>query len=406
VQEGSGISNTKEKEKLQHDKDVRDNVQVINVDDEVGRDVQSGVGSSVTPNQPNKLGPMDKFATPIDPKAGRADARRQQNINEALWKESTHLVQQYVARWVYTHAIPFHACDNDEFKEMVEAIGQFGPGFQPPSQHQFREKLLEEEHARTKSLLHDREDDKNKYGCSIMTDAWTDMKRRSIMNICTRTSQGTSFIKSKEMSDVSHTSEVIFELVDKAIEELGSSSVVQVVTDNASNNMGAKALLHDKRPNIFWSSCATHTINLMLQGIGSLPRFKKIIDQAKAFTIFVYGHHRTLACMRSFTLKRDIIRPGVTRFATAFLTLQSLMEKKDDLRKMVVDSKWYDLPDTKSKKGKEATATVLSIAFWKGVALCLKVFEPLVKLLHLVDGDVKPAMGFLYGELVKAKKGD
>jgi hypothetical protein len=26
---------------------------------------------------------------------------------------------------------------------------------------------------------------------------------------------------------------------------------VQVVTDNASNNMGAKALLHDKRPNIF-----------------------------------------------------------------------------------------------------------------------------------------------------------
>jgi hypothetical protein len=206
------------------------------------------------------------------------------------------------------------------------------------------------------------------------------------------------------MSDVSHTSEVIFELVDKAIEELGSSSVVQVVTDNASNNMGAKALLHDKRPNIFWSSCATHTINLMLQGIGSLPRFKKIIDQAKAFTIFVYGHHRTLACMRSFTLKRDIIRPGVTRFATAFLTLQSLMEKKDDLRKMVVDSKWYDLPDTKSKKGKEATATVLSIAFWKGVALCLKVFEPLVKLLHLVDGDVKPAMGFLYGELVKAKK--
>jgi hypothetical protein len=226
------------------------------------------------------------------------------------------------------------------------------------------------------------------------------------MNIFTHTSQGTSFIKSKEMLDVSHTSEVIFELVDKAIEELGSSSVVQVVTDNASNNMGAKALLHDKRPNIFWSSCATHTINLMLQGIGSLPRFKKIIDQAKAFTIFVYGHHRTLACMRSFTLKRDIIRPGVTRFATAFLTLQSLMEKKDDLRKMVVDSKWYDLPDTKSKKGKEATATVLSIAFWNGVALCLKVFEPLVKLLHLVDGDVKPAMGFLYGELVKAKKGD
>jgi hypothetical protein len=70
---------------------------------------------------------------------------------------------------------------------------------------------------------------------------------------------------------------------------------------------------------------------------------------------------------------------------------------------MVVDSKWYDLPDVKSKKGKEATAMVLSIPFWKGVSLCLKVFESLVKLLRLVDGDVKPSMGFLYGELINAK---
>jgi len=73
------------------------------------------------------------------------------------------------------------------------------------------------------------------------------------------------------------------------------------VTDNASNNMGAKKLLEEKRPNIFWTSCATHTINLMLQGIGNMPRFKKVVDQAKAFTIFVYGHTRTLECLRYFT---------------------------------------------------------------------------------------------------------
>jgi hypothetical protein len=28
-------------------------------------------------------------------------------------------------------AIPFNAIDNDEFVEMVEAIGCFGPGFKP-----------------------------------------------------------------------------------------------------------------------------------------------------------------------------------------------------------------------------------------------------------------------------------
>ena len=73
-----------------------------------------------------------------------------------------------------------------------------------------------------------------------MTDAWSDRKRISIMNICTNCADGTSFISSKEMSHVSRTSEVIFDLVDKAIEEIGVDNVVQVVTDNASNNMGAK----------------------------------------------------------------------------------------------------------------------------------------------------------------------
>jgi type III secretory pathway lipoprotein EscJ len=119
-----------------------------------------------------------------------------------------------------------------------------------------------------------------------MTDAWSDRKRRSIMNLCTNCADGTTFISSKETSAVSHTSEVIFEFVDKAIEDIGPENVVQVVTDNASNNMGAKKLLEEKRPNIFWTSCAAHTINLMLQGIGNMPQYKKVVDKAKNFTIF------------------------------------------------------------------------------------------------------------------------
>jgi len=143
-------------------------------------------------------------------------------------------------------AIPFNACDNDEFKQMCEAIGQFGAGLEPPSQYDLQERLLEEEYTRTKTLLQEREAEKMKNGCSIMTDAWSDRKRRSIMNLCTNCADGTSFVSSKEMSNVSHTSEVIFELVDKAIEDIGLENVVQVVTDNASNNMGAKKLLLER----------------------------------------------------------------------------------------------------------------------------------------------------------------
>ncbi|XP_010236661.1 uncharacterized protein LOC100835735 [Brachypodium distachyon] len=232
---------------------------------------------------------------------------------------------------------------------MCEAIGKFGPGYEPPSQHDLREKLLSEEYARTKSLLDEREGQKIKLGCTIMTDAWTDIKRRSIMNVCMHCSGGTSFLKSKETSDVSHTVEVIFELVDKAIEEVRAEHVMQVCTDNAFNNMGAKKMLLEKRPKIFWSSCATHTINLMLQGIGNIKR------------------------------------------------------KTDALRAMMVDRAWEEMPIVKSKKGKDTTATLMDANFWKGVTLCLKVFEPLVILLRLFDGDVKPSMAWLYGEMLKAK---
>jgi len=71
--------------------------------------------------------------------------------------------------------IAFNACDNDEFKQMCEAIGQFGPGLVPPTQDALRGKLLEEEYERTKSLLQEREAEKMKNGCSIMTDAWSDI---------------------------------------------------------------------------------------------------------------------------------------------------------------------------------------------------------------------------------------
>ncbi|CAH1417326.1 unnamed protein product [Lactuca virosa] len=43
--------------------------------------------------------------------------------------------------------------------------------------------------------------------------------------------------------------------------------------------------------------------------ISGLPRFKKVLDQAKKLTIFIYAHHKTLAMMRNHTKKREIIRP-------------------------------------------------------------------------------------------------
>ncbi|KAF7152433.1 hypothetical protein RHSIM_Rhsim01G0206800 [Rhododendron simsii] len=80
------------------------------------------------------------------------------------------------------------------------------------------------------------------------------------------------------------------------------------------------------------------------------------------------------------------------------------MEKKQELRAMFSSNAWGESKWAKSSKGKTAYATVMSQAFWNGVTLCLKVFGPLVMVLRLVDGDRKPSMGFVHGELTKAKE--
>ena len=164
-----------------------------------------------------------------------------------------------------------------------------GPGGKKPNQHELREKLLFEEVEDTKKMLKVQEEDWAKNGCSIVTDAWTDRKRRSIMNLCLHCSVDTSFLESREASDESHTGQLIFEYVDSCIEKVGAHNVVQVVTDNASNNMAAKDLLYVTRQNIFWTSCASHTINLMLEGIGKMKRFSNTIEQAKGLTTFIYS---------------------------------------------------------------------------------------------------------------------
>ncbi|XP_056865143.1 uncharacterized protein LOC108836353 isoform X2 [Raphanus sativus] len=207
-----------------------------------------------------------------------------------------------------------------------------------------------------------------------MTDAWTDMKRRSIMNLCVNSRGGTCFLSSKDTSKDSHTGEFIFNYIDQCIEDIGADKIVQVVTDNATNNVAAAKMLKQKRPRIFWTGCAAHTVDLMLEGISKLSGFARIIDQAKALTIFIYAHHKTLSMMRAY-IKRDIVRPGATRFATCFLTLQSLYEKKAQLKSMFGSDEWHDCKHSK----------------------CVKV-------LRLADGEKVPSLGFIFGEILEAKK--
>ncbi|XP_020988795.2 uncharacterized protein LOC107463415 [Arachis duranensis] len=351
-------------------------------------------------------GPMDLFMKRPESATARnkKEKLRQQNIKEACNKEAVRRVHRYIARWFYQAGIPLNPVRLKSFQEMLWAVGSFGPNLPAPTYHALRVPLLNEELEYTKDLLKGHKEQWEKYGCSIMSDAWTDKRQRSIINFLVNSPAGTMFLKSIDASDYVKTGEKMFELLDGIVEEIGEQNVVQVVTDNGSNYVLAGKLLMEKRPNLFWTPCAAHCLDLMLEDIEKLPLIQKTIKSAISLVSFTYSHSSTLSMLRQFTNGKELVRHAVTRFATSFLSLERLYEEKGNLRRMFTSDDWVRNKLSREAKGREATKIVIRPCFWNHVKYTLKIMGPFVRVLQLVDGEKKPPMGYIYEAMEKAKE--
>nr|XP_009590669.1 uncharacterized protein LOC104087814 [Nicotiana tomentosiformis] len=150
--------------------------------------------------------------------------------------------------------------------------------------------------------------------------------------------------------------------------------------------------------------CAAHCIDLMLEDIEKIPNIKKALQRAIALVGFIYRHSGVLNMMRDFTKNKELVKCGITRFATSFLTLQRLQYQKTNLRAMFTSEKWVISKWSKLPKGKSVAHTVLMEIFWNQVMYILKIMGPLVKVLRLVDNKKKPAMGYIYEAMDRAKE--
>eukprot|EP00253_Pinus_taeda_P035955 PITA_35955 len=100
---------------------------------------------------------------------------------------------------------------------------------------------------------------------------------------------------------------------------------------------------------------------------------------------------------------KDIIRPAITRFATHFFTLQSILSQHRNLQNMFSNEEWNLSQWSHKLEGKELKKKFNEEIFWRKAAKIVKLVEPLVKVLQLVDGE-RLAMGFIYEAMDQAKK--
>ncbi|KAM1404695.1 hypothetical protein ACFX2I_013156 [Malus domestica] len=106
--------------------------------------------------------------------------------------------------------------------------------------------------------------------------------------------------------------------------------------------------------------------------------------------------------MREFC-RGEIIRPATTRFATNYIALNSLLKKKAGLKQLFTSDDWANHNFSRSNTGRMVESIVLDHAFWSQTEHVCQVFEPLYKVLRIVDTEVYPTMGAVY-ELMRVVK--
>ncbi|RWV91250.1 hypothetical protein GW17_00046476 [Ensete ventricosum] len=141
----------------------------------------------------------------------------------------------------------------------------------------------------------------------------------------------------------------------------------------------------------------------MLKDIGELDMIKKCVARAQSITKFVYNHHWVHGLMQKY-VNGEILRPKIARFATNFIALKSLQQKKNDLKAMVTSQEWSDSRYSRSSDGKKIEKAILSSRFWETVAEIIKGVEPLYIVLRKVDMEKRPQMSYLKYMLISARE--
>ena len=130
----------------------------------------------------------------------------------------------------------------------------------------------------------------------------------------------------------------------------------------------------ERHPTIFWSPCAAHYIDLMLEEIGKLEWVKSCVERAKNVCKFIYNHSFVLSKMRKYTGGKELARPSIMRFASNFITLQSLLTSRDDLRSMFVGREWISSSYVVTTAGIDVVDCIFDENdFWKPAREILKV---------------------------------
>ncbi|XP_028057107.1 uncharacterized protein LOC114261099 [Camellia sinensis] len=303
----------------------------------------------------------------IDVELQKSKSTKQRKISTMNLQKLRERLGRAVSKFILYNRITFNAVDSEYTQPMLDVATEVGPGVKGPSAYEVSKVYLGVEHDEMIEWIGSFKGIWAERGVSIMCDGWSSLTRQHIINFlvyCNR-----------------------------------------VVTDNEPALKAAGKMSMRKRKHLYWTVCSAHCIDLMLKDIANKKSVAKVIEDGKTITNFIYNSGWVLDLIRKFTRDRELIRLAITRFATNFIAIESIVRYKQQLKAMFNSDEWKNSRYGKAKSGQpyNVKKIILGKEFWQKAKKLCKVHKPLVRVLRLVDGDEKPTMGFIYEAIDRAK---
>ncbi|XP_024021568.1 uncharacterized protein LOC21411043 [Morus notabilis] len=333
------------------------------------------------------------------------DAINVSNTVDLGTKKVNNFVNMAIARFLYDIGAPLDAVNSAYFRPMIDAIASGGSGVVLPSYHDLRGWMLKNSVEELRNDVDKCRATWEKTGCSVLVDEWNTEVGRVFLSFYVHCPEGTVFLRKVDASDIVSSSDALYELLKRIVEEVGAKHVLQVITRSSKEQYAVVGRrLSETFTSLYWAPCAVHSIDLVLEDFSNIDWISEVIEQARTITRFVYNHSEVLNIVRRYTFGNDIVEPGVTWFATNFMTLKRLVDLKHNLQAMVASQEWVDCPYSKKPGGLEMLDSISNHSFWSSCTLVTHLTSSLLRVLRIVSAEKRPAMGYIYAAMYRAKE--
>ncbi|GAB2265118.1 hypothetical protein Dimus_037802 [Dionaea muscipula] len=311
--------------------------------------------------------------------------------------------ERSVALFFFENKLDLCLARSPSFQSMVGAIAKCGTGFVGPSPETLKSTWLDKIRSEVSLESKDVEKEWATTGCTIIADTWTDNKSRALINFLVSSPSRTFFHKSVDASSYFKNIKSLVDAFDSVIQDFGADNVVQIILDGALSYTGIGNHIIQNYGTIFVSPCASQCVNMILEDLCKVDWVNRCLVQAQTITRFIYNHAAVLELMKKFTGGQELIRTGITKSVSNFLSLQLLFKQRPRL-KLMFNGPEYCTTAFVNKPQSISCVTILEDNdFWRAVEECIAISEPFLRVLREV-ADGKPAVGFIYELMTKAKE--